>query len=424
VEGVMTAGIIYMLSFLDRNGSHYLEKSLAPLWKLTYYSGLFFDWCAKIPHQSWKSVTAHYIVIAFGMTVYLQQLVLSCLQIMMAITNTESSLQRIIVRIISASNQPIIIVTWLYYLLGREKLWAFFRDWKQFEEQGSTRLDEAKIKRVCIIVYFFYFTCGIGFFLLSAPFFVTGEFLLENEFILEHYPNILDIFFVEIWLRFSTLLSVFLTCTIFVPLVDIVPVLVYYNISKMINAIEVELESLFLRRFNREGTVAIKYEAIQFIRSRFENLRVLLTRTDHLFGPILLLNHGIIFVVLCSTVFSLLNMVRQPHEREYLPIFVMTFLLAPSRLLFSFVMISKVHKAAGSLLSTVACISARPWRPVPIPFSSDCVIQSFMHRLQNTKLAATPSDLYEIRPSILLTLLGLIVSYTIILLQSNIPNRF
>ena len=97
VEGVMTAGIINMPSFLDRNGSHYLEKSLAPLWKLTYYSGLFFDWCAKIPHQSWKSVAAHYIVIAFGMTVYLQQLVLSCLQIMMAITNTESSLQRNIV---------------------------------------------------------------------------------------------------------------------------------------------------------------------------------------------------------------------------------------------------------------------------------------------------------------------------------------
>jgi len=337
----------------------------------------------------------------------------------MTITNHKASLQRLNVRFIGASNQPIVITTWMYYLLGREKFRAFFRDWKRFEEQSSTHLDHAKIKRVRLIIYFLYFTLRIGFYLLiGLASFTTMNIKSENEFIAKHYPHFIELYSVDLWLRCSQLITVFIALTV-VQLIEITPVLVYYHISKMINAMEVELKSVMPRQFNVDERI-IKYKSIQLIWSRFENLRVLLTRADSLFGPILVLYHGVTFFVLCSTVFSMLVMVRKPDEREYFSVYIMSLLYTPARLLFSFVMISKVHEAADSLKSTVACLSTRVERPVSVSSSSrDCVIQCFLNRLQYTKLTASPSDLYKIKPSILLTLLGLIVSYTIILLESN-----
>ncbi len=340
---------------------------------------------------------------------------------MMNVTNIEASFQQVVASVIAACNRPIVILTWLHFLTGRVKFQAFFRDWKKFEQQGDTGtqyLEHGKLKRISFILHFVYFTAGITIFFVFSAVILTMDVRKENEFIVKYYPDILDLVLVDFWLRFSHLIVVLLSL-IFIPLIEIAPVLVYYHISKMINAIEVQLNSLINpEQFNHEGMM-IKNEEIRSIWSRFENLRVLLSRVDDLFGPILVLNHGVTFFTLCSTVFSLLNMIRQPHEREYLPIFVVSFLFNPARILFSLLMISKVHKAAGSLLSTVACISARTWYPSSVSSSPDCIIQCFLHRLQNTKLAATPSDLYHIRPSILLTLLGLIVTYTIILLQSN-----
>ncbi len=336
---------------------------------------------------------------------------------MMTITDPGSSLQRIVVSVISASSLPLVMITWGYYLLGRSKFLSFFTDWKEFEEEGRIYLEHGKIKRLCRIIYFSYWMCCTGLFFIFVELFLTIDIASENEFMATHYPEFLELYWVDFWLRSSYLVTALLSL-IFLLLVEIVPVLVYYHVSKMISAMEVELKSVFLGRFHLD-VMTIKHELVKSIWFRFEKLRVLLTRADNLFGPLLILSHGINFFILCSTVFSLLNMVRQPHEREYLSIFVMSLLFTPVRILFSFVMISKVYKAAGSLLSTVACLSACTWRPASASSSSDCVIQCFLHRLQNTKLAASPSDLYKIKPSILLTFFGLIVSYTIILVQSN-----
>jgi len=406
-------------SLSGEDGFQHLEKSLSPIWKLFYYSGLLFDWCVPIPHQSWKSIAAHCIVIAFCILMYLQQVVLAVLQVMMTIINTKVSLQRIILRVISASNQPLVIITWVHFLLRRGEFQSFFTDWKRFEKgQGGAHLEHDKIKRLCRIIYFFYFACFVGFFFILAAMFSKLDLKLENEFVTQSYPSVLELFWVDIWLRCSLLMTGLLSLT-FMLLIEITPALVYYHISKLIKAMEVELKTLIHEGFYQDDGVSIKHESIKSIWYRFEKLRVLLTRADNLFGPILILSHGITFFILCSTVFSLLNMVRQPDDREYIPIFVSSLLFTPARLLFSFVMISKVHEASAALLSTVACLSVQTWRPKSVSFSPNCVIQCFLNRLQNAKLAASPSDFYKIRPSILLTLLGLIVSYTIILLQSN-----
>ena len=47
------------------------------------------------------------------------------------------------------------------------------------------------------------------------------------------------------------------------------------------------------------------------------------------------------------------------------------------------------------------------------------VVRDFLNRTNQVKLAACPSGFYKIKPAIFLTLLSLIVTYTIILLQTN-----
>jgi len=78
-------------------------------------------------------------------------------------------------------------------------------------------------------------------------------------------------------------------------------------------------------------------------------------------------------------------------------------------------MISQVHNKADSLMTTVTRTSATLCR------SSDKegrrIIKAFANRLQSAGMIACPAGLYHITPSILLTLLSLIVTYTILLLQ-------
>ena len=46
------------------------------------------------------------------------------------------------------------------------------------------------------------------------------------------------------------------------------------------------------------------------------------------------------------------------------------------------------------------------------------LLRDFLSRLEHNHMAASPSGLYQITPTIFLTLLSLVVTYTIVLLQS------
>jgi len=174
---------------------------------------------------------------------------------------------------------------------------------------------------------------------------------MENDFLTKYFPNILEVDCGDIALRCSTILCQVLTL-IFLSIVDIVPVMVYYYAAKLIWAMEFEIKALF-------GPSVIQSEIVHRVWFKFERLRVLITRADGRFGPIMIVSHGCGFFIFCSTVFSLLNMIRKPEEEEFLPVFVTCLLLVPPRLFFSFGMIVKVHTAAGALLTTVVRLSAR-----------------------------------------------------------------
>jgi len=154
--------------------------------------------------------------------------------------------------------------------------------------------------------------------------------------------------------------------------------MIYYHAAKLIQAMTWEIKNLM----NDINNVPIS-DKVYNLRSRFETLTHMVERADRIFGAIIVICHGILFFCICATVYIILYTISNQTE----------------------------------LRSTVAYLSHRLER------SSDKeerrIVRSFYGRLKETKLAACPSGFYKVKPSVLLTLLSLVVSYTIILLQTN-----
>ena len=314
------------------------------------------------------------------------------------------------------STQPVVLLTWLQFLLRRRQLLVFFRDWKKLEESTTAwNVDYPTIKRIFLranIVYFFIvtFVCSC---IIFQTFSTNNARDIGFNINFTNYPDLFNSSYFIATCQVSFVMWSFYY-SIFFAVVDLVPVFVYYYAAKHVEALEIEIKA----------TKASDSNSIQFIWFRFEVLRKLVQRIDKLFGPMIICNHGMAFYTLCCFVYYLLTLIRKLEDTEKsgadsLPWQVVIFFLMVYnfRLLFSVRMISNVQKYADKLLTTVSNLWVSQCNSATKEQSR--VIKAFLARLQFVQLSACPGGLYSLTPSVLLTLLSLIVSYTIILLQSN-----
>ena len=342
-------------------------------------------------------------------------------QFVKAVNDGDTGLEKVLIRLISLSNLPLTIMTWLFYLIRRKTMLDFFRDWNNFEERALIRyVNSGKIiGRVCIAIYALYYTLTAFFFVTFSVVFLTvdpepqdtdvvGNLIVHNNSYLTNAPLTYVMPYITLW---TVLMALILMCVI-----DIVPVMVYYHAAKAIRSMEIEIEAIA----DAQPSNSIKFEAnIQRIWCNFESLRLMVNRADDLFGPLVIPQQGLAFFVICGSVFTLISSLSKAPEdaTQGLSIFAFSLIFYPSRLFFSIGFMTKVHSSSGQLLSTVARISANSWRSMGQDERG--LLRSFLSRIQHVKLAAYPSGYYRITKSILLTMLSLIISYTIILLQSK-----
>jgi len=272
--------------------------------------------------------------------------------------------------------------------------------------------DVLNTKKVCFIINVLYASFGFCFFFSFLVTLVIAPRSLGNDLIFSYFPRLKETSW-AILFHFFTFMS-FLFMVVFLTIVDVVPVMVYFHAAKMIEALKIRLES----RLN-ENQVN-NYEAIHPIWSHFEKLRVLIHRADNLFGPMIIFNHGVNFFIICAITFSILNafaMGSVRNEFEQFPVYLIGLFFFAGRLLLTVHLMLEVHSSAEKLLSTLACLSTQHWKY--FDEKGHRILHSFLCRLQNVQLAVCPSGFYKITPSILLTMLSLIISYTIILLQNK-----
>jgi len=238
----------------------------------------------------------------------------------------------------------------------------------------------------------------------------------DDDLIAIYYPSLKVNPFYAIWIKSQTPLCV-LYYILFFPFIDIVPSMVYYHSATVIEGIKYELRELSTD-CNAAPSVP-KSKLIYNLWSRFETLTVMVSRADALFGSMVIICQGILFSMICGLVYFLLNTMKT--QPETLGIILQTllpsFLLYSSRLWFTISFMSKLDRSSFELLSTLSYFSNQ--RANCSDEEERRMIGSFLGRMKQLKLAAYPSGFYKIKPSVFLNMLSLVVTYTIILLQTS-----
>ena len=141
-----------------------LEKSLAPLWKSTYYLGFAFDWCRPILNQGKPSITIRSLIISFALVILFYSTSSLAFQLNRSISRTDIILIFKIVTMIALWQKFVILFTCFYFAIYRAEIRAFFFHWGLMEEQNTLKgVDAGKLKRTCILVSALYYTYNIFF---------------------------------------------------------------------------------------------------------------------------------------------------------------------------------------------------------------------------------------------------------------------
>jgi len=397
-----------------------LEQSLEISWKLTYYGCLLFDWCRPI-HRGWFSAILRSLAITLILFTALCHVVSCFRPIILAVSSPSNNrLETVIVPLSYYSILPLIILTWIQFLICRRQLLAFFRDWAALEKSTPDwSVDHVSIKRVVQRTYAVYCTACGSFFTYLVYFSATADITKWIDSQTYFQDLFASPWFSVTYLIVNLMMFALELCLSIV--FDLVPSFVFYHAAKHVEAMETEIKSGIM--MDTEGSTQEVGERIKQIWSRIENLGGLVDRANKIFGPMIILNHGASFFSICCIVYSLFYWIQSQGKvdtaTQYAPwqgllLYLLTVILP--RIIFSISLMSKLKKRSNSLTRTVTKLLA--FRCNFSGKEERCNIKAFLSRLNFDGLSTCPSGFYHITPSILLNLFSLTVSYTIILLQS------
>ena len=184
---------------------------------------------------------------------------------------------------------------------------------------------------------------------------------------------------------------------------DLVPSMIYYHLAKELDYISMQLP---VTELNDLRKLWLNYEAI----------RCLIDEANSLFGLMLVLNHGAMFFVASSNVFAIM---RWYQGMSWLLLLVNGFNAMNTilRVTTTILLCSRLTKANDRLQSKISSHLAAHLDP-------NFLLTGFLIRIQDNGTIASPLGLYSIKPSILLTLVSLLVTYLIVLLQSSSVSSF
>ncbi len=175
----------------DKAKSVSLEKSLRPLWKITFNLYLLFDWCRPVANQSQLSVLVRYIVIFLSLSLIILSLIFQSVQLVLEMMKENASIHSIMTNLMWFSNLPIILISAIYFLHRRDEFLSYFQKFDAFERNSSDtlKLSDNKLsrqfKRLYKIVYTTHF--------LMDLFTALGIFLfmyrnINASYMLAYYP--------------------------------------------------------------------------------------------------------------------------------------------------------------------------------------------------------------------------------------------
>lgn len=388
-----------------------LHETLRPLLWITFYGGLLPDWSKLNRGWNWANRTT----VSLYLILLLSTLAFQLYQVALALVGRRQDgetvdIPAIVNQIIWFAGLPLALWTLTCTLRHRKKYVGFFEDWANFEADLSPVCVDYKFHFVTYVLY-----CLIGF----ASLVLAGFEIFSDPYapqLMSSYEAVRE----TISPRITSSICLFVQVVVWslMLMTDAVPSFVYSHLGGAISSIEQDLRVSFDRFHSTAGTEVTLGDSILGIWSRFEQVCKFVDRANQLFGTMLVGAHGFylfsITAFLYFTFFSLSRGGTHVFDPSICMLNVMG--LAFCLTAFSF-LAARVNQSACRLRTTLLDLLSQHWKRIPKE-DRDILVTLLSRLQQSDRVAACPSNLYDVSPSFLLTFSGLAFSYVIILLQS------
>ena len=273
-------------------------------------------------------------------------------------------------------------------------------------------MDLKKIKKLKNFVSFFTFivyifnSLGVYLFLQLRP---------HESYVLAHYEIVRE----NIGLPLVIISHVIINFVglIYISFANIVPPFIFYQASLILRSLKINIEECFDEMCtNNKLSQGLSLFQIRMhkIYLRYEILSKLVKRANRLLGVLMLVNHATLIFIMCASIYSILYQLKLSGIDA--AIYFGAFLNFTYLVLVGHLLAAQLNSASSKLRFTLSSLMAQ--HSIHLTKKDLRVASSFLAHLQEDHLAACPLNLYSVTTSKLLTLLSLIISYVIVLLQS------
>lgn len=369
-----------------------------------------YDWCRSIPDERRFSIIRRSVSVSFVMSLMIFSTITTLIELVVNVQHG-SSIQVIVSMMGSLSMEILAIVTQLMFLFQQNSLLKIFKQLKDFELSPAISIKPmSKRFFYCIHLVYFFMTL-LPFSMFGYTIYTKFHMISSTEGVQREQFDPIRILFgyhaqIARWMQWLS----FLLTSVFGAMADFIPAFVYLHLAELINY-------LSCRWRRSQKTICVRSEArkleseIRFMSDCYDFISTAVSHVDSLFGLIIVLNCGFNFILTC--ILTSLTLKDPKRLLLHLPNLSFYFL----RIVWPIILTSKVYTEAGRLRNAVLS-SHTKLSSTLLPSERRC-LKTFLMQLQDKQLAACPLNLYNITPSILLTMLSLVVTYTVILMQSN-----
>ena len=421
-----------------------LDETLRPLWELTHYCGILLDWCRPISkdnHSFYKVTRFVWISLLF-----LLLFAIFSFEMIQLVRGIESapSIHVMILNILWSVPLLVGFIVQEQFLRYRREFLRFFQDWRALEtEIGQLNPDcvMCKSRGMHLMMYAIHAGMTIaGLTALGLDIFNHPEapYLISTyQIVRETIPPPL------ICLIHLTPIGFTLT---FLVLGDLVPSFTYYHAALAVNCLEKNMVKFCSNNISNDSVLSVKSLAneqlinqgidcwkrlpemppcepdgyVHLIWKQYDNIDRMVNRANSLFGTFWVCSQGVIIFMITALLYSVFyyldDALRMRSVDQILP-YLLNFIALTFRLISSTLISSHLYRSAIKFRVTLNHLFNQHWFQLSKPDRE--LLRSFLLRISTDHLIASPLDLYDITPSILLTVLGLVVSYVIVLLQSK-----
>ncbi|XP_046636894.1 uncharacterized protein LOC124315327 isoform X2 [Daphnia pulicaria] len=421
-----------------------LDETLRPLWKLTHYCGILLDWCRPIckdNHRFYKVTRLIWITLLFLLlfAIFLFEMI----QLVRGIESAPN-IHVMILNILWSVPLLVGFIVQEQFIRYRREFLCFFKDWRALEieiaqlnpdcvmcQSRGMHLTMYAIHAVMTIVGLI--ALGLDIFNHPEAPYLISTYQIVRETIPP--PLICLIHLTPVAFTF-----------IFLIIADLVPSFTYYHAALAVNCLEKNLAKFFSKQLSNDRVLFVKSLAnkplsnqnlnyckalpetttfeldgyVHLIWKTYDNIDRMVNRANSLFGTFWVCSQGVILFMITALLYSVFyyldDALKMRSIDQILP-YLLNFIGLTFRLISSTLISSHLHQRTIQFRGTLNRLLNQHWFQLGKPDRE--LLRSFLSRLSNDHLVASPLDLYNITPSILLSVLGLVVSYVIVLLQSK-----